>query len=104
MADDFREGAGGDDPPAVRPSSGTEVYDVIPPPYGFLVVFHDNHRIALVSKFNEGVEQHRIVAAVQTDRRFVKNIADPPEVRTELRGKADSPAFASAQGGCGTVQ
>ena len=45
----------------------------------------------------QSVEQPRIIAGMQTDRRFVENVKNSTQIRTELGGQPDSLRFAAAQ-------
>jgi hypothetical protein len=50
-------------------SSGTrtEIYEVICPAYGFLVVLHHNDGITLLLQFGEGVQEFVVVTGMETD-------------------------------------
>ena len=67
-------------------------------------MFDDEHRVALVAEAFERVEEHAGVAVVQTDGRFVEDVADAAEVRAELGGEADALAFAAAERWHGAVE
>jgi hypothetical protein len=69
-----------------------------------LVVLHHDDRIPLLLQPLERLEEHPVVARVETDRRLVEDVADPPEVRSELGRQADSLGFTAAEGGGGAVE
>ncbi len=82
------------EPPAAR----TQVYDVFRTPNGRLVMFHDNHRVALLLQPDERIEQHKVIARVQPDRGFIQDVAHAAQVRSELRRQPDALGLAAAEG------
>ena len=91
----------GDDVAAVDAGPGTHVDDVVGGLDRLLVMLHDQHRIAEVAQALEGLEQARIVALVQADRRLVEDVQHPGQSRADLRGEADALALAARQrAGC----
>ena len=61
--------------------SGAEIDDGVAAAHGFLVVFDDEERVALVAEGDERVEEGGVVARVETDGGFVEDVEDPGEVR-----------------------
>ena len=66
-------------------------------PHGLLVVLDDDERIAMERKRFQSVEKPRIIARMQTDRRFVENVENSAQIRTELGGQPDSLRFAATK-------
>ena len=50
-----------------------------------LVVLDDEHRVADVAQPLERVDQPRVVALVEADRRLVEDVEDADELRADLR-------------------
>ncbi len=69
-----------------------------------LVVLHHHNGIALAFQFAERVEQHAVVARVQTDGGFIEDVTHAAQIGAELRGEPDALRFAAAQGRRGPVQ
>ena len=68
-----------------------------------LVMLDHEHGVAHVAQRLERVEQPRIVALMQPDRRLVQHIEHAGQARADLRGEADALALAARQraGGAG---
>ena len=64
----------------------------------------DDHRVAEVAQALQRVEQPRIVALVQADRRLVEHIEHAGQARADLRGQADALALAARQRAGGARQ
>ena len=86
-----------DDLAAVAPRAGTEIDDVLGAANRLLVVLDDDDRVALRHELLDRVEQQRVVARVQADRRLVEDVADAAQIRAELRGEPDALRFAARQ-------
>jgi hypothetical protein len=67
-------------------------------------VLDDEQGIALRSQALERIEQHAIVARVQTDRRLIQDVADTLQVRTQLRSQANPLCLTAGQRRRGTIQ
>ena len=93
-----------DDLAAVHARPGAEVDDVLGAANGLLVVLDHHHRVALCAERAQRIEQHRVVARVQSDGRLVEDVAHPAQVRSELRGESDALRLAAREGGRGTVE
>ena len=53
-------------------------------------MFYHNHRIAYIAQVVQGLNQAVVIALVQTDGGFIKNIHDPNQSGTNLTGQADT--------------
>ena len=89
--------AGHDDAAAVDAGTGTEVDDVIGREDGLLVVFDDDHRVTDVPQMRQRAEQALVVALVQADRRFVEDVHDADQSRTDLAGQPYALRLAAGQ-------
>ena len=73
-------------------------------PDGVFIVFKHQPRVALGLEFRQRIEQDAVVARMQTDGRFIEDVADAAQVGAELRGEPDTLRFATRQGRCGTIE
>ena len=94
----------GDDLAAVHAGARADVDDIIGGPDRVLVVLDHDHRIAEAAQAPERVEQPRVVALVQADRRLVEHIEHAGEARADLRGEPDALALAARQRAGGARQ
>jgi len=62
-----------------------------------LVVLDDDHGIAEIAQALERLEQARVVALMQADRRLVQHVEHAGQARADLRGKPDALALAAGQ-------
>src|SRR5438128_8568226 len=69
----------------------------------FIVLDHDD-RVAFTLQLLERVEQHPVVARMQTDGWFVENVTDAAQIRAELCRQPDPLRFAAAQRRRGAVK
>ena len=76
--------------PAVPPGAGANVDQVIGLAHDRLVVFDDQHAIALVLEVAQRLDQAPVVARMQADRGFVADIADADEPRADAGRQADT--------------
>ena len=88
----------GDDGAAVFPCSRTDIDDIIGSPHGIFVVFDDDECIAQVAQALEGFQELVVIPLMQADRRFVQDVEDADQARTDLGRQADSLGFAARQG------
>src|SRR5437764_1348998 len=63
-----------------------------------LVMLDDDDRVAEVAQPLQRLQEARIVALMQPDRRLVEDIEHAGEARADLRGKPDALALAARQG------
>ncbi len=81
--------------PAMHSGTGTNVKDVICFSYRFFVMFHDNHSITLIAQVFKRHQQAIIVALMQTDRWFIKNVKNPRQPASNLTCETNALAFAA---------
>src|SRR6266550_7839356 len=74
---------------AVTAGARAQIHDIVRSADRFLIVLHDQYRVAEVAQLLEGREQACIVALMQTDRRFVEDVQDADEAASDLCRKAD---------------
>ena len=77
--------------------AGADVDDIIGGPDRVLVVLDHDHRIAEPAQAPQRVEEARVVALVEADRRLVEHIEHAGEARADLRGEPDALALAARQ-------
>jgi len=82
----------------------SEIYDIVCPANGFLVVFNDHHRVPKVAKFLQCGQQPGIVLVMQTNRRFVENIENSAKPRSNLSRESNTLAFPARERICGAVE
>ena len=75
---------------AAHARTGAEVDDVVGVADRVFVMLDDNQSIAGPGQRIQGVEQHRVVARVQSDRRLIENVADALQVGAQLRRQSDA--------------
>src|SRR5882762_8945828 len=74
---------------AVTAGARAQIYDIVRSADRFLIVLHDQYRVAEIAQLFEGREQARIVALMQADRRFVEDVQDADEAAPDLCREAD---------------
>ena len=94
---DFGRRSLGDDLAPVHAGARADIDDVIGGPDRVLVVLDDDHRIAQAPQAPERIEEPRIVALVQADRRLVEHIEHAGEARADLRSEPYALALAARQ-------
>ena len=87
----------GDQFTAAHAGAWTEVDDVIGVANRVFVVLDDQQRVARSGQRIERVEQHGVVARMQSDRRFIEDVAHALQVRAELRREPDTLRLATRQ-------
>ena len=87
----------GDDVAAVHAGAGPHVDDVIGGEDGLAVVLDDDHAVAEVDQAAQRLEQARVVARVQADRRLVEHVEDADQRGADLRRQADALPFAAGE-------
>ena len=55
----------------------------------------DDHRVSLITKIAQAVEQHFVIARVQPDGWFVEDVNDVDQTAADLSGKANPLALAA---------
>ena len=70
----------------------------------FIVMLDNDDGISLISQIFEAVKQHRIVARMKADRRLVQDINHTHQSTPDLSCQADSLAFTTRKGRCGSIQ
>ncbi len=78
-------------------SARTEVDYIIGAPDGFLIVLDHQNGVAEIAQVFESSQQTPIVAMVQSYRRFVENIEDAAQLRSDLSGQADTLSFSAGK-------
>ncbi len=85
----------GDDGAAVFPRFRADIDDVVGSPHGVVIVFDDDEGIAQIAQVAQGVEEAVIVPLMEADRRFIEDVEDADQARSDLSGQADSLGFAA---------
>ena len=93
-----------DDLAAVDAGAGADVDHVVGGADRVLVVLDHDHRVADVAQVLERLEQPRVVALVQADRRLVQHVEHAGQAGADLRGQADALALAARQRAGGARQ
>ncbi len=87
----------GDDVAAVDAGAGADVDHFVGGADGVLVVLDHDHGVAEVAQPAQRLEQPRVVALVQADRRLVEHVEHAGEAGADLRGEPDALALAAGQ-------
>ena len=87
----------GDDLAAMHAGAGADIDDIIGGPDRVLVMLDDDHRIAEAAQAPQRIEEPRVVALMQADRRLVEHIEHAGQARADLRGEPDALALAARQ-------
>ncbi len=95
---DFRRRALGADRAAVDAGGRTHVDDVVGRQDRLFVMLDHQHRVAEVAQPLQAVQQAGVVPLVQANGRFVQNIEDAGQARSDLRRQPDALALAARQG------
>jgi hypothetical protein len=77
------------------PCAWAEIDDMVGGAHGVFVMFDDKEGVASVTKATEDAEKLLVVPRVETDGGFIEYVEYALEIRTELRGEADTLGFAS---------
>ena len=94
---EFQRSALRNDLPTSRACTGSQVDDKIRSANRFLIVLHNEKRIAFVLEPLERIEQHAIVTRMQANRRFVQDVAHALQVGAELRRQSNALRFTTRQ-------
>ena len=68
---------------AMHAGAGTEIDNVIGSEYRFLVVLHDDDRIADIAQVSQRAEQALVVALMQADGRLVEDVHDADQTLSQ---------------------
>ena len=74
-----------------------DVDDKIGEPNGVLIMLNHDHGVADIAQTDERLQEPRIVALMEPDRRLVQHIEHAGEAGSDLRGQPDALAFAPRQ-------
>ena len=96
--------AGGDDAPAVHAGARPHVDDVIGGADRLLVVLDDEDGVAEIAEAPQRLEEARVVALVEADRRLVEDVEDADERRADLRRQANALRLAARQRRRGAIE
>ena len=99
VAHDLLGRALGHEVAAVLAGARAEVDQVVGRAHRALVVLDDDHRVAEVAQPLERVDQARVVALVQADRRLVEDVEHADEARPDLGGQPDPLRLAAGERG-----
>jgi hypothetical protein len=83
--------------PTRRARVRSDVDDVIGDPDYVGIVFHDDHRVALVTQLAEQLVEPMDVARVKADARLVEDVHDVDETAAEMLHHLDALRFAARQ-------
>ena len=83
--------------PAMHARTGADIKDVVGLADRLFVVFHHDHRIALIPQVLERRQQAVVIALVQADGWLVEHIENAGEARADLAGQADALTFATRE-------
>ena len=82
----------------MRSRERAEIDDIICVLDRLLIVLDDQHGIAQIAKLMQRVEKPFVITRMQADARFVQNIKHTAKLRSDLRRKPNTLAFAAGQG------
>src|SRR5215211_2973420 len=91
------EGSFRDYKSTVLAGAGPEVDQMISLAHRFLVVLHDDDRVAEITELAERVEQTCVVTLVESDRWLVENVEDANQTRSDLRRQANALRFSARE-------
>src|SRR5437899_4239377 len=97
MKQHFIEWARGNHLATMPSGARTEIDDVVGRANGFLIVLHDEHRVAEVTQLLECGEQPRVIALVQADRRLIQDVQHADEAAADLRRETNALRFATGE-------
>jgi hypothetical protein len=89
---------------ALVAGAGADVNHLVRASNRFFVMFHHEQGVAARLQPGEHVEQNPIVAGVQTNGRFVQDVADALQGGAKLGRQADSLGLATREGGGRSIQ
>jgi len=89
---------------AVFTRAGTEVHYMVSLADGFLIVLHDDKRIAAVAQKFKGIKQAAVVAGMKAYGGLIQHIKNSGKPRAYLRGQVNALSLAAGQGFTAAVQ
>ena len=60
-------------------------------------MFDDDHRVPQIAEPPQGREQPRVITLMKSDARFIENVKDARQSRTDLGGQPDSLRFPAGE-------
>ena len=78
--------------------------DIIGGQHHVLVMFHHDDGVARITQFLQGIDETEVIALVQTDTWFIKNLKHIHELRADLGSQADTLALSTRQRNRCTVE
>jgi hypothetical protein len=79
----------GNDPTTMLAGQGTDVDQMICSKHNVFVVLHHQNTIANISEILQSTYQPVIIALMQADTRFIQNISNTLQLRSDLGCQAD---------------
>ena len=86
------------------PSARAHVDEVVGHGERLLVMLDHHHGVALLLELAQQHQKGLIVLRMQSNRGLIEDVADPLQVRTQLRGQSNALGLAAREGGGRTVQ
>ncbi len=86
------------------PRARPEIQDMIGTTQRLLVVLDDNQGVPPFHQSLQGVQQSDIISWMQADRRLIKDVKYPPQVRPQLRSQTDALGLSPTQRSRRTTQ
>ena len=83
--------------------AGANVNQVVCATDGVFVVLDHHQGVAFAAKRMQGIEQHLVVARVQTNGGLIQHVTNTLQVATQLPRQTNALRFTAAQGGRTTV-
>src|SRR6516225_12007288 len=84
--------------------AGAKVYNKVCCTDRILVVFDDHHRISQIAQMLQCPDEPVVISLVKADARFIQNIENPGQPRSDLRAQAYALGFSSGQGAAFAVE
>jgi len=78
-------------------SPWAKVDDVVGRSNGLLVMFYHEDRVSPFFEFPERIKEHPVVPGVEADGRFIQDITDPGQIRSQLASQANTLRFTPGQ-------
>ena len=89
----------GNDVSAETTCSRAEVEHIVGMANCVFIVLDDEDGVAEVAELFQRLDEARVVALVQSDRRFIEDVQNPAQTRADLCGEADALTFATGERG-----
>ena len=101
---DIPQGSLDDDFPAMHACARAKIDNVVGAPHRLVIVLDNDERVSFLPQRSERVEQPKIIARMQPNRRLVQHIEHAAKIGAELRSQTNSLGFAAAQRFRGTAK